>query len=63
MRRRRFPVVLSAKERRALQALASEDGLSCAAVVRRLIRREARQRGLWPSEAEGSGGQAQQQVV
>jgi len=60
MRRRRFPVVLSAKERRALQTLAREDGLSGAAVIRRLIRQEARQRGVWPPVANGSGGCTQE---
>ena len=48
MRRQRFPVMLSMEERRALQILACEEGLSGSAVVRRLIRREAQQRGLWP---------------
>lgn len=48
MRRRRFPVMLSAQERRALQALAVEEGLSSSAVVRRLIHHEARRRCLWP---------------
>lgn len=47
MRRRRFPVMLSLGERQALQALAKADGLSGSAVVRRLVRHEARKRGLW----------------
>jgi len=63
MRRQRFPVVLSAKERRALRALASEDGLSGAAVIRRLIRQEAQQRGVWSSVANGSVGRTQEEVV
>lgn len=49
MKRRRFPVMLSTEERQALLMLAGEDGLSGAAVVRRLVRCAARQRGLWPS--------------
>jgi len=60
-RRQRFPVMLSAKERRALQTLAGEDGLSGSAVVRRLIRREARQRGLWPLVTNGGVDQAREQ--
>jgi len=42
------------------QALAREDGLSSAAVIRRLIRQEARQRGVWPPVANGSGGCTQE---
>jgi hypothetical protein len=56
MRRQRFPVMLSAEERRALLALAREDGLSGSAVVRRLICQEARRRGLWPTDASGTSG-------
>ena len=49
MRRdRRFPVVLSKRERQALQQLAQAEALSAAAVLRRLIIREAKRRGLWP---------------
>jgi len=48
--------MLSAKERRALLALAREDGLSGSAVVRRLICQEARRRGLWPTDASGTSG-------
>ena len=49
MRRdRRFPVVLSKRERQALQQLAQAEALSGAAVLRRLIIREAKRRGLWP---------------
>ena len=61
MRRKRFPVMLSARERRALEALAREDGLSGAAVVRRLIRRKARQRDLWPPADIGDAAQVQKQ--
>lgn len=57
MKRQRFPVMLSTRERRALLNLADEDGLSSSAVVRRLIRREARQCGLWPlAETGGASG-------
>jgi len=48
MRRQRFPVMLSAQERRALQALAGQEGLSSSALVRRLIHHEAQRRSLWP---------------
>ena len=49
MRRdRRFPVVLSIGERRILDRIAKDEALSAASVVRRLIIREARRRGLWP---------------
>ena len=48
MRRdRRFPVVLSKRERQALQQLAQAEALSAAAVLRRLIIREAKSQGLW----------------
>ena len=48
MRRQRFPVMLAVKERKALEALAYHEGLSKAAIIRRLLRLEARKRGLWP---------------
>jgi hypothetical protein len=47
-RDRRFPVVLSRCERQALQQIAHDEALSAAAVLRRLIIREAKRRGLWP---------------
>jgi hypothetical protein len=47
-RDRRFPVVLSKRERQALQQLAQAEALSAAAVLRRLLIREAKRRGLWP---------------
>lgn len=55
MRRdRRFPVVLSKRERQALQQIAQDEALSAAAVLRRFIIHEARRRGLWPAiKAEG----------
>jgi hypothetical protein len=54
MKRQRFPVMLFSSERLALQELARvEGGLSCAALVRRLIRREAQQHGLWPPQKSG----------
>ena len=48
MRSVRFGLVLTEAEKRALVRLAeAEGGRSRAAVVRRLIRREAHRRGLW----------------
>jgi len=41
--------MLSTKERQTLQVLSRQDGLSGSAMVRSLIRREARQRGLLPN--------------
>ncbi len=55
-RDRRFPVVLSKRERWALHQIARDEALSAASVVRRLIIREARKRGLWP-HAEQPGQQ------
>lgn len=49
-RDQRFPVVLSKAERRALDQLAQDELLSAASIVRRLIIREAKQRGFWPPE-------------
>lgn len=44
----RLPVVMTAYERQVLARLAEYEGLSAAAVIRGLIRREARRLGLWP---------------
>jgi len=47
----RFGLSLSPRERQALRHLAEvEGGLSQAALVRRLIRAEAKTRGLWPRQ-------------
>lgn len=49
MRRQRFPVMLSKEERLALKSLSdAEGGLSQAATVRRLIRKEAHRLSVWP---------------
>jgi hypothetical protein len=48
---------LTSKEKTALAALATEDSSSQASVLRRLIRRAARKRGLWLA----SQGRNQQQ--
>jgi hypothetical protein len=39
------------RERRILDRIAKDEALSAASVVRRLIIREARKRGLWPLRA------------
>ena len=49
-RDRRLQVVLSQSEREALQRLADRERLSAAAVIRRLIWREARRCDLLPPE-------------
>ena len=48
----RFGLLISAVEKQALDRLAEAEGaLTRAATVRRLIRIEARKRGLWPSRS------------
>ena len=58
-RDRRFPVVLSKVERVMLHRLAQREHIPAAAVVRRLIWREARERGLWPVTDRNDGCHAQ----
>jgi len=54
----RFGLLLSSVEKQALARLAeAEGGLSQGAMVRNLIRREARQRGLWPPACAASTAQ------
>lgn len=51
----RFGLVLSPREKTAVERLAElEGGLSKAALMRRLIRREAHERGLWPQTIEAA---------
>lgn len=46
----RLGVLVTPLEKAAVQKLAEvEGGLSQAALIRRLIRREARRQGLWPT--------------
>lgn len=48
-RTERLGVLVTPLEKAAVQKLAeAEGGLSQAALIRRLIRREARRQGLWP---------------
>ena len=55
LRTEEFGLVMSSVEKQALKHLAEvEGGLSQAALLRRLIRQEARKRGLWP-EAQAQG--------
>ncbi len=52
-RTERFGLVLSLAEKRTLEQLAeAEGGLSQAATLRYLLRRAARERGLWPPPAD-----------
>ena len=49
MRAKRVSIVMLASEKLALERLAeAEGGLSQAALVRWLVRREAKAKGLWP---------------
>ena len=45
----RFGLVLSAKERTALVRLAEQEERTLSATIRALIRRAARERGMWPA--------------
>ena len=52
-RTRQLGILVSPAEKAALKRLAEvEGGLSQAALVRRLIRKEAKRHGFWPPEAE-----------
>jgi hypothetical protein len=61
MRRdQRFSVVMSKTERAMLQRLAQHEHIPAAAVVRRLVWREAEERGLLPpTDAQGQAAQAE----
>jgi electron transfer flavoprotein alpha/beta subunit len=61
-RNQRLPVVMSVRERQALARLADFEGLSAAAVVRQLIRRAARECGLWPPKDRCDTNQIQTQA-
>lgn len=49
---KRFGMVLSSDEEQALKELAEMEGLSEAALVRRLIRLAAKDKGLWPVKSK-----------
>ena len=51
-RQHRFGLLLSPAEKHMLELLAEAEGLSQAATLRRLIRKAARERGLWPPKQE-----------
>ena len=50
-RTKRFGFVLTVEEKIAFKQLAQLEGLSKAALLRRLLRQEAIQRELWPSSS------------
>ena len=52
--RQRFTFKLSVQDRQVLDQLAAEEGERASALIRRLIRLEARCRGLWPLRPESS---------
>ena len=54
---KKFTFVLSRKEKKALAALAREDSSSEASLLRRLIRRVAKSRGLWMPNQEAENQQ------
>lgn len=47
----RFSVTLSKAERQALEALAQDDASSRTSVVRRLLIKEAKRRGIWQGQS------------
>jgi hypothetical protein len=60
----RFGVLLSVKERQALARLAeAAGGLPLGAMVRNLIRKEAGQRGVWPSDGVQCSASDQQRSI
>ena len=60
-RTERFGLVLSPVEKSVLARLAeSEGGLSQAAMLRHLLRREARECGLWPPKEQYPRGEQMQ---
>jgi len=56
----RFIFALTPTERAALVALARQDGVSQSGTMRRLLRREARERGLWPVKGGVNSGYEEQ---
>ena len=48
MLRKRLTVMLTSRQRIALEALAREEGESMSVVARRLFCREAQRKGVWP---------------
>jgi len=58
-----FPIMLSKGEHQALKRLARMETLSAAAVVRRLIIREARERGILPSRVSAASDMPERAVV
>lgn len=50
LKTKHFGFIMSPRECHALQRLSEQAGLSRAALLRRLLRTEARRRSLWTSE-------------
>ena len=62
-RTKRLALVLTPAEKTAVVELAEvEGGLSQAALVRRLIRNAAQERGIWPPDKHRLAGQRTQEV-
>lgn len=60
MKSERFGLVLDPDEKNAVIQLAEQEGgLSRAALIRRLIRKEATVKGIWPSALEDSVSEPQ----
>jgi hypothetical protein len=55
----RLLIALATQDKSMLEVLAKSDGLSMAGVLRMLIRREARNRGLLPTIGQLAHGQPQ----
>jgi hypothetical protein len=62
-RTERFGLILSPAEKHTLARLAEvEGGLSQAAILRHLLRRAAREHGLWPPDVQYDGAQPHQRA-
>ena len=62
MNRKQMPVGFDLQERAALEALADEMGLPLAATLRLLLRREAKEQGLWPGSEVGQEQEPREEV-
>ncbi len=60
-RRERIAILLLPAHRKAIERIAEADGEPMSVVLRRLVREEARERGLWPeAQAQGQPQEARQ---
>ena len=57
----RLALTVLKRDKDALRRIATAEGEAMAVVVRHLIRREARRRGLWPPADIGDAAQVQKQ--